>query len=513
MTVQYTLDVSQTTTRSILRLLFRWRGSVWKGDFPILPQLILWLVIYCIISAIYRYLLSEYHQDVFASLVRYLDHDLSKYIPLSFLLGFFVSEVVKRWQHIIDGVGWIDTSAVNFATLIRGNDEETRILRRTLIRYMVLNQALVLRDISLQARRRYPTLETLIAGGLITPAELEELERIPDPYTRYWFPIHWCYGLLYEAKEQKKIASDHLLEIMLHEIQHFRSGLAKLLKFDWIPLPLVYPQVVFFAVRLYFFICLISRQHIVHERKGADANMLDFWIPVKTVCEFFVFIGWTKVAEALLNPLGTDDDDVEVNYVLDANLRMGFTLVDRGGMASPPLIPDKFYNNDEFAPLYSLEAAKRTVFPMVGSASQVNLVKGKSEITMLPHKSTLGVMTEDRQEANTILVDVQEHNARHAAETKQQKAVDPDATLQKIRKRAKTHNHPVPVITTPHNVPIHPEDRHPPPRNSYAQRDYERSPYMERAADRDRSPYRYDGIDNYGADYGRGPRNGQPRRY
>ncbi|KAI6233700.1 Bestrophin-like protein [Aphelenchoides fujianensis] len=226
MTVQYTLDVSQTTTRSILKLLFRWRGSVWKA---ILPQLMLWLVIYCIISAIYRYLLSEYHQDVFASLVRYLDHDLSKYIPLSFLLGFFVSEVVKRWQHIIDGVGWIDT---------------------------------------------YPTLETLIAGGLITPAELEELERVPGPYTRYWFPIHWCYGLLYEAKEQKKIASDHLLEIMLHEIQHFRSGLAKLLKFDWIPLTLVYAQVVFFAVRLYFFICLISRQHIVHERKGAEANMV-----------------------------------------------------------------------------------------------------------------------------------------------------------------------------------------------------------------------------------------------
>ena len=57
--------------------------------------------------------------------------------------------------------------AVNVATLIRGTDEHTRILRRTLIRYMVLTQTLVLRDISLQVRKRFPTLETLIAAGEI----------------------------------------------------------------------------------------------------------------------------------------------------------------------------------------------------------------------------------------------------------------------------------------------------------------------------------------------------------
>lgn len=37
-----------------------------------------------------------------------------------------------------------------FATYIRGFDPETRIIRRNLIRYMVLTQALVLRDISMQ---------------------------------------------------------------------------------------------------------------------------------------------------------------------------------------------------------------------------------------------------------------------------------------------------------------------------------------------------------------------------
>lgn len=57
------------------------------------------------------------------------------------------------------------SSAISFATFIRGTDVETRMLRRTLVRYMVLTQALVLRDISLQVRKRFPTLDTLEAAG------------------------------------------------------------------------------------------------------------------------------------------------------------------------------------------------------------------------------------------------------------------------------------------------------------------------------------------------------------
>lgn len=87
---------------------------------------------------------------------------------------------------------------------------------------------------------------------------------------------------------------------------------------------------VFLAVRIYFLICLFSRQHVV-THNAQDESHVDPIIPIKTMAEFIVFIGWMKVAEALLNPLGTDDDDVEVNYILDKNLVTGLTLVDHGG--------------------------------------------------------------------------------------------------------------------------------------------------------------------------------------
>lgn len=57
------------------------------------------------------------------------------------------------------------SSALAFASYIRGTDQDTRMLRRNLVRYMVLNQALVLRDISMQVRKRFPTLDTLVAAG------------------------------------------------------------------------------------------------------------------------------------------------------------------------------------------------------------------------------------------------------------------------------------------------------------------------------------------------------------
>lgn len=87
--------------------------------------------------------------------------------------------------------------------------------------------------------------------------------------------------------------------------------------------------------------------------------------------EFFVYMGWMKVAEALLNPLGEDDDDLEVNAILDKNLITGMQLVDYGNTACPPLVKDKYWDHQTIDPLYSLASAKREVYPLIGSASNI----------------------------------------------------------------------------------------------------------------------------------------------
>lgn len=77
------------------------------------------------------------------------------------------------------------------------------------------------------------------------------------------------------------------------------------------------------------------------------------------------------------------------------------------------------------------------MYPLIGSASTVNLVKNSAVVTMTPHKNQLGMMTEEEQISNVKVVSVEEHNRRHAEEMKNRKTMNPDETLEKIRKRAK----------------------------------------------------------------------------
>lgn len=47
------------------------------------------------------------------------------------------------------------------------------------------------------------------------------------------------------------------------------------------------------------------------------------------------------------------------------------TLVDEGAKKTPNLYKDMFWDTQHIAPLYSIESAKRSVYPLVGSAANV----------------------------------------------------------------------------------------------------------------------------------------------
>lgn len=51
--------------------------------------------------------------------------------------------------------------------------------------------------------------------------------------------------------------------------------------------------------------------------------VIHYYFPIVTVFQFICLMGWLKVAEALLNPLGEDDDDFEVNFLIDSNIYVG----------------------------------------------------------------------------------------------------------------------------------------------------------------------------------------------
>ena len=104
--------------------------------------------------------------------VKYFDAFLNL-IPLSFVLGFYVSYVASRWWQQFLAIPWPDKLFHSVACFVEGFDEDSRMLRRSLMRYMNLALILVLRSISSAVKQRFPTLEHVVEAGFMTNQEKE----------------------------------------------------------------------------------------------------------------------------------------------------------------------------------------------------------------------------------------------------------------------------------------------------------------------------------------------------
>uniref|UniRef100_A0A0N4ZDG4 Bestrophin homolog n=1 Tax=Parastrongyloides trichosuri TaxID=131310 RepID=A0A0N4ZDG4_PARTI len=378
MTIAYNLDVSSTSTHGFLKILFRWRGSIWKSVYC---EFLIWTIVYYIIMFIYRVLLTKSQMRIFELVAADCDKKLD-YIPLIFMLGFFVTIVVDRWKNIFFNIGFIDTVALVIGLTVRGSDEETIIHRRNMVRYLLLTQVLVYRDISVKVRKRFPTIQSIEDAGYFEPHERVLWEETKTKYSRYWIPVNWCFSLCQKLKKENKIESDAALRQLTDEIKNHRIKLGTLCDYDWVPVPLAYPQVVFTAVRVYFVICLWSRQYLITEGTS-QTSLIDMYVPFMTMLQLIFYMGWLKVAEALLNPLGEDDDDFEVNYIIDRNTGTGFCIVDMSYNEIPYQKLDKFVCNK--GPMYSEATAGDTIHPLVGSATRATIVVKDEDVKMVPH--------------------------------------------------------------------------------------------------------------------------------
>ncbi|EPB80129.1 Bestrophin [Ancylostoma ceylanicum] len=259
MPYNYQYDMATSKATVVFKLLFRWRGSVWRAVYV---EYFIWLAAYAILSCIYRFALNTEQQGKFEKFAEFCDKRLS-YIPMNFMLGFFVTVVVNRWVTQFANLGMIDNIALFTSQLVKGNDDRGKNLRRNIVRYCVASQCLVFRDIHLGVRRRFPTLETMVAAGFLQKHELDKFLECKSRYAKYWLPFNWALHLLNVALEEKRLDGD------------------------------------------------IPRNAIAQ---------VDLYFPIMSSLEFIFYVGWMKVAMELLNPFGEDDDDFDCNFLLDRNL-------------------------------------------------------------------------------------------------------------------------------------------------------------------------------------------------
>jgi len=387
MTISYQRDVASSTAGGFTRLLFKWKGSLYK---LICRELLLFLIVYILLGVIYRQLMSPAQKDLFESVVKYFDAFLNL-IPLSFVLGFYVSYVASRWWQQFLAIPWPDKLFHSIACYVEGFDEESRMLRRSLMRYMNLALILVLRSISSAVKQRFPTLDHVVEAGFMTTTEKELFSSVPaNEFNTYWVPCTWFVYRLQEATKNGRLLNQYSLENIMREFCEFRAKCGLLWCYDWVSIPMVYTQVVTLATYVFFIFTIIGRQKIdgfnVQKpmRSGRIPLDIDLYIPIFTILQFFFYMGLLKVAEQLINPFGDDDEDFELNWLIDRHVKASFLGVDilMNPERIPPMVKDYYWDKQD-CPIPYTEASmhfKKKTYR--GSADDMKVPEDKCHMVL-----------------------------------------------------------------------------------------------------------------------------------
>ncbi|KAK6963423.1 Bestrophin-3 [Biomphalaria glabrata] len=340
MTIIYQNRVATTSLGGFLKLLKTWRGSVYKLMYK---ELIIFCVLYLFISLIYRLALPDEHKRVFEKIAIEL-RAASNIIPLSFILGFYVSFIVERWWTQFINVPWPDRTLFVMAAYLHGTDERSRMMRRAVARYVMFALILICRNVSVSVMKRFPTLDHIVTAGFVTKEEIEMYEKVKCRYIKFWVPMVWANQVLVTARREGRIQTDFGLRMIIEYLADIRDKCSIMFVYDWITVPLVYTQVVTFAVYSYFATALIGQQYLDPGQKY-EGYEGDFYFPGFTILQFLFYMGWLKVAEQMINPFGEDDDDFDINWLLDRHTDVAFCLTDQCYGFHPPFIQDGFWGD------------------------------------------------------------------------------------------------------------------------------------------------------------------------
>ncbi|GFU24067.1 bestrophin-3 [Nephila pilipes] len=378
MTVTYSAEVA--TSRGFgcfWKLLFRWRGSIYK---LLWPDLSLYLAFYYFLSIIYRFTLNEGQRRYFEKVSLYCK-TYGDLIPVSFILGFYVSIVVKRWWDSFNCIPWPDTLAFFVSAYIHGQDDRGRLMRRSIMRYANLAFVITLTCISPCVKKRFPTMDHLVDAGILLPNEKKVMEQLKTTHSTYWMPLVWASSIASRARKEGRVRDDFALNTLVDAIAKYRSLCGGLYNYDWISIPLVYTQVVTLVVYTFFLATLMGRQYLDPEQ-GHPGYDVDLYVPIFNFLQFFFYMGWLKVAETLVNPFGEDDDDFEVNWVIDRDIQVSYLIVDEMHQEHPELIKDQYW--DDIMPDLPYTAAAMPFYtePPMGSAA--NLIIPPHEAEFVP---------------------------------------------------------------------------------------------------------------------------------
>ena len=120
-------NMYQDTTKrysSAFNLLLKWRGSCFR---LIGHEILTWAILYGILSFIYHQILftepKSRHMQMFEMICIYAER-FGAMVPITFLIGFYVTQVVNRWWDEFMSLPWPDYLAIKLVNFCPGTVSE-----------------------------------------------------------------------------------------------------------------------------------------------------------------------------------------------------------------------------------------------------------------------------------------------------------------------------------------------------------------------------------------------------
>ncbi|CAH8664852.1 unnamed protein product [Schistosoma haematobium] len=190
-------------------------------------------------------------------------------------------------------------------------------------------------------------------------------------------PVVWATSLITLARKEGLIKNPHAYVLLVDELNTFRQKILYIMMMDDVCIPLVYTQVVTLSVYSYFVASLISSQFIINSSPFAGiARSHDLFFPFFTFLELFVYVGWLKVAETLVNPMGEDDEDIDINEIIDFNWRISWCVVDGVRTSAPAIVRDAHWRQSVVELPHTERSKRLNVGSRKGSIYDLNVPVG-----------------------------------------------------------------------------------------------------------------------------------------
>ena len=188
--------------------MFQWKGAVFK---LIWHDLLLFLFVFFFLDFLYIFWLKRdphvvHLKELFELACIYCSRFKSM-IPVTFLVGFYVAEVVRRYWDQFMSLPFPDKLALKLVCYLPGKDDFTRNLRRTVMRYVNLSIVLVFRLVSKKVKARFPDYDSLVHAKLMLTKEVKRMKTFEreTPHEATWTPLLWALKLLERARSEGKI--------------------------------------------------------------------------------------------------------------------------------------------------------------------------------------------------------------------------------------------------------------------------------------------------------------------